>query len=66
MDRGAIEELWTFTDYSWREYERAIRPWRRNPDGSGARVRLARTARCVGAYQLGACALARRPGPDYG
>lgn len=26
MDRTAIEELWTFTDYSWGEYERAIRP----------------------------------------
>lgn len=26
MDRAAIEELWTFTEYSWREYERAIRP----------------------------------------
>jgi len=26
MDRGAIEELFAFTDYSWREYERAIRP----------------------------------------
>jgi uncharacterized damage-inducible protein DinB len=26
MDRVAIEELWAFTDYSWREYERAIRP----------------------------------------
>ena len=26
MDRAAIEELFTFTDYSWREYERAIRP----------------------------------------
>jgi uncharacterized damage-inducible protein DinB len=26
MDRTAIEELFTFTDYSWREYERTIRP----------------------------------------
>lgn len=26
MDRVTIEELWTFTDYSWREYEHAIRP----------------------------------------
>ena len=26
MDRAAIEELFTFTDYSWREYERVIRP----------------------------------------
>jgi len=26
MDRAAIEELFTFTDYSWREYDRAIRP----------------------------------------
>jgi uncharacterized damage-inducible protein DinB len=26
MDRAAIEELWSFTDYSWREYEDAIRP----------------------------------------
>jgi uncharacterized damage-inducible protein DinB len=26
MDRGAIEDLFAFTDYSWREYERAIRP----------------------------------------
>ena len=26
MDRAAIEELFTFTDYSWREYYRAIRP----------------------------------------
>ena len=26
MDRAAIEELFTFTDYGWREYERAIRP----------------------------------------
>jgi uncharacterized damage-inducible protein DinB len=26
MDRVAIEELFTFTDYSWREYEDLIRP----------------------------------------
>ena len=26
MDRAAIEELLAFTDYSWREHERAIRP----------------------------------------
>jgi uncharacterized damage-inducible protein DinB len=26
MDRAAIEELFTFTDHSWREYERVIRP----------------------------------------
>ena len=26
MDRAAIEELFTFTDYSWLEYERLIRP----------------------------------------
>jgi uncharacterized damage-inducible protein DinB len=26
MDRAAVEELFGFTDYSWREYERAIRP----------------------------------------
>jgi uncharacterized damage-inducible protein DinB len=26
MDRAAIEKLFTFTDYSWREHERAIRP----------------------------------------
>ena len=26
MDRVAIEELLAFTDYSWREHERAIRP----------------------------------------
>lgn len=26
MDRAAVEELFAFTDYSWREYERAIRP----------------------------------------
>ena len=26
MNRGAIEELFTFTDYSWREHEHAIRP----------------------------------------
>jgi uncharacterized damage-inducible protein DinB len=26
MDRAAIEELWTFTDHSWRVYERVIRP----------------------------------------
>ena len=26
MDRGAIEELFGFTEYSWREYERAIGP----------------------------------------
>jgi uncharacterized damage-inducible protein DinB len=26
MDRAAIEALWTFTDHSWREYERVIRP----------------------------------------
>jgi uncharacterized damage-inducible protein DinB len=26
MDRAAIEELLVFTDYSWREYERVIRP----------------------------------------
>lgn len=26
MDRAAIEELFTFTDYSWFEYERLIRP----------------------------------------
>lgn len=26
MDRGAIDSLWAFTEYSWREHERAIRP----------------------------------------
>ena len=26
MDRAGIEELFTFTDYSWSEYERLIRP----------------------------------------
>ena len=26
MDRAAIEELFTFTNYSWREYEGVIRP----------------------------------------
>jgi uncharacterized damage-inducible protein DinB len=26
MDRAAIEDLFAFTDYSWREYERVIRP----------------------------------------
>ncbi len=26
MDRAAIEKLFTFTDYSWREFDRAIRP----------------------------------------
>jgi hypothetical protein len=26
MDRAAIEELFAFTDYSWLEYERVIRP----------------------------------------
>jgi uncharacterized damage-inducible protein DinB len=26
MDRTAIEELWNFTEYSWREHERKIRP----------------------------------------
>jgi uncharacterized damage-inducible protein DinB len=26
MDRAAIEELFAFTEYSWREHERAIRP----------------------------------------
>ncbi len=26
MDRPAIEELFAFTDYTWREHERAIRP----------------------------------------
>ena len=26
MDRAAIEELFTFTEYSWREHERLIRP----------------------------------------
>jgi uncharacterized damage-inducible protein DinB len=26
MDRTAIEELFAFTDYTWREHERAIRP----------------------------------------
>ncbi|MGI9112899.1 MAG: DinB family protein [Gaiellaceae bacterium] len=26
MDRAAIEELWAFTDYSWREYASMIRP----------------------------------------
>jgi uncharacterized damage-inducible protein DinB len=26
MDRSAIEDLFAFTDYTWREYERAIRP----------------------------------------
>jgi len=26
MDRAAIDELFAFTDYSWREHERAIRP----------------------------------------
>jgi len=40
MDRIAIEELFAFTDYSWREYERVIRPLgdellRRPAPGSG-------------------------------
>jgi uncharacterized damage-inducible protein DinB len=26
MDRAAIDELFVFADYSWREYERVIRP----------------------------------------
>jgi uncharacterized damage-inducible protein DinB len=26
MDRAAVEELFTFTEYSWREYEGVIRP----------------------------------------
>jgi uncharacterized damage-inducible protein DinB len=26
MDRAAIEELFTFTEYSWREHEQVIRP----------------------------------------
>lgn len=26
MDRAAIEDLFAFTEYSWREYERAIHP----------------------------------------
>src|SRR5206468_2136709 len=26
MDRAAIEELFTFTEYSWREHEHVIRP----------------------------------------
>ena len=26
MDRAAIEELFTFTNYSWREHEQLIRP----------------------------------------
>lgn len=26
MDRAAIDALWTFTEYSWREYEETIRP----------------------------------------
>lgn len=26
MDRPAVERLWTFTEYSWREHEAAIRP----------------------------------------
>lgn len=26
MDRAAVEKLFTFTDYSWREYEHVIRP----------------------------------------
>lgn len=26
MDRAAIEEVWTFTDHSWRVYEGVIRP----------------------------------------
>jgi uncharacterized damage-inducible protein DinB len=26
VDRAAIEKLFTFTDYSWREYEHVIRP----------------------------------------
>lgn len=26
MDRDAIEKLFTFTEYSWREYEHVIRP----------------------------------------
>ncbi len=26
MDRASIEELFAFTDYSWREHERVIRP----------------------------------------
>ena len=28
MDRAAIEELLAFTDYGWREHERAVRPLR--------------------------------------
>ena len=26
MDRAALEQLFSFTDYAWREHERAIRP----------------------------------------
>lgn len=26
VDRKAVEQLWTFTDYSWRTYEEAVRP----------------------------------------
>jgi hypothetical protein len=26
MDRTAIQELFTFTNYSWREHKRLIRP----------------------------------------
>jgi uncharacterized damage-inducible protein DinB len=26
MDRAAIEELWSFTEYSWHEHEETIRP----------------------------------------
>jgi uncharacterized damage-inducible protein DinB len=26
MDRAALEELFSFTEYSWREYDRALRP----------------------------------------
>jgi hypothetical protein len=65
MDRAAIEELFTFTDYSWREHELVIRPLGDEAlTRAGARLRLAGAARCPGAHQLGVHPLARQPGRD--
>jgi hypothetical protein len=63
MDRAAIEELFTFTDYGWREYERAIRPHgdatliAPAPGSGWPALRDAPRA-----HQLGVRPLAREPG----
>ena len=65
MDRVAIEELFTFTDYSWGEYERVIRPHGDEIfDGARARLGVARPPRRVGTHGVGVRPLVGGSGPN--